>query len=172
MNKYLIDTNIFIESAYRFYAFDICPGFWDFLEQCSQTDSVKSISKVYDEITSNGPNLQDFKEKLQKAGFFLSLDGINLESYATISQTLQTMQYTQKAIQDFSSGADFFLVALAYQESYTIVTHEAKSGNNARNTIKIPNVCKDLNINCIDVAEFLRREQARLILENTIQQEF
>lgn len=62
MNKYLIDTNIFIESARRFYAFDICPGFWKFLGKCSESDSVKSISKVYDELTSDNSNLQDFKE--------------------------------------------------------------------------------------------------------------
>ena len=171
MNKYLIDTNIFIESAYRFYAFDICPGFWDFLSKCSQADSIKSISKVYDEITSNNPNLQDFKERLKSGGFFLSIESINLESYAIISQTLKTMQYEKIAIDNFSSGADYFLVALAYQESYTIVTHEAKKGNNAKNIIKIPNVCEQLGIDCIDVAEFLRREQARFVLENTTQQE-
>ncbi len=171
MNKYLIDTNIFIESAYRFYAFDICPGFWEFLGKCSESDSIKSISKVYDELTSDNSNLQDFKEKLQKAEFFLSIENISLESYEKISQTLQTMQYTQRAIQDFSSGADYFLVALAYQEAYTIVTHEAKSGNNARNTIKIPNVCEQLRINCIDIAEFLRNKQARFVLEETYQSE-
>ncbi|MBD5164410.1 DUF4411 family protein [Helicobacter sp.] len=171
MTKYLIDTNIFIESAYRFYAFDICPGFWDFLEKCARLDSVKSIDKVYNEITSDNPNLQEFKERLNNREFFLSIENIGLESYAVISQTLRTMQYTQKAISDFSSGADYFLIALAYQESYTIVTHEAKSGNNAKNTIKIPNVCESLEIDCIDIAEFLRRKQARFVLENTTQQE-
>lgn len=100
---------------------------------------------------------------MKNRGFFLSIENINPESYAKISQELQTMRYTQKAIQDFSSGADFFLVALAYQDSYTIVTHEAKSSNNAKNTIKIPNVCERLNISCIDVAEFLRSKQARLV---------
>lgn len=172
MNKYLIDTNIFIESAYRFYAFDICPGFWEFLNKCARLDSIKSIDKVYDEITSNNSNLQEFKERLNNREFFLSIENIGLESYAIISQTLRTMQYTDIAIKNFSSGADYFLVALAYQESYTIVTHEAKSGNNAKNTIKIPNVCESLEIDCIDIAEFLRREQARFILENTTQQEF
>lgn len=171
MNKYLIDTNIFIESAYRFYAFDICPGFWEFLNKCARLDSVKSIDKVYKEITSDNPKLQDFKEQLNNRRFFLSIENISLESYSIISQTLRTMQYEKIAIESFSSGADYFLVALAYQESYTIVTHEAKSGNNAKNTIKIPNVCERLGIECIDIAEFLRRKQARFILENTTQQE-
>ncbi|MBX7490838.1 DUF4411 family protein [Helicobacter turcicus] len=132
MSKYLIDTNIFIESAYRFYAFDICPGFWEFLKKCSQRDSIKSISKVYDEMTPNDSNLQDFKEQLKNKKFFLPIESISLESYAKVSKTLQTMQYTPLAIKNFSNGADYFLVALAYQESYTIVTHEAKSGNNAK----------------------------------------
>lgn len=172
MNKYLIDTNIFIESAYRFYAFDICPGFWQFLERCSQTDSIKSISKVYDEITSDNPNLQEFKERLKNTGFFLPIKDITRDSYEKIAETLKAMQYKQQAIDDFSSGADFFLVVLAYQESYTIVTHEAKNGNNARNVIKIPNVCEQLEIiKCIDIAEFLRCERVRFVLEETHQGE-
>lgn len=165
MNKYLIDTNIFIESAFRFYAFDICPGFWEFLEKCSESDSVKSIDKVYDEITSNKPELQDFKEKLKNAGFFLSTENIKFESHRKVSQTLLKMGYTEIAIRHFSGDADFFLVALAHQESYTIVTHEVKSSGNTRNRIKIPDVCEKLEICCIDVAEFLRCERAKFVLE-------
>lgn len=167
MNKYLIDTNIFIESAYRFYAFDICPGFWSFLEKCSESDFIKSIDKVYDEITSSNTKLQDFKEILNNKGFFLSIENITFDSYAMVSQTLEEMQYTEQAIANFSNVADYFLISLAYQESYTIVTHEAKSGNNAKNIIKIPNVCKELGIECIDVAEFIRRKQAKFVLEDT-----
>ena len=108
MKRYLIDTNIFIESAYRFYAFDICPGFWDFLDKCSRLDSVKSISKVYDEIISANNDLQNFKERLKSRGFFLPIENITSKSYAEISQTLLTMQYTQKAIQDFSKWSGLF----------------------------------------------------------------
>lgn len=66
MDKYLLDTNIFIESAYRFYAFDICPGFWDFLEKASDKGYIKSIIKVYEELQPDKEELEDFKEKLKK----------------------------------------------------------------------------------------------------------
>ncbi|MDE7195737.1 MAG: DUF4411 family protein [Helicobacter sp.] len=167
MKKYLIDTNIFIESAYRFYAFDICPGFWDFLGKCSETDYVKSIDKVYDEIISNNPKLQDFKERLKGVGFFLPIENILLDFCVKLSRNLQEMKYTEIAIKNFSECADFFLIALAHQESYTIVTHESKSSGNARNKIKIPDVCEKLEICCIDVAEFLRRERAKFVLEQS-----
>ncbi|MBX7490839.1 DUF4411 family protein [Helicobacter turcicus] len=35
--------------------------------------------------------------------------------------------------------------------------------------MKIPNICENLGINCIDIAEFLRRERARFVLENIAQ---
>lgn len=165
MELYLIDTNIFIESAYRFYAFDICPGFWTFLEKSSKSDYIKSITKVYEELQSDKKELDDFKEKLKNNGFFLPIENIKAESYSKISTTLQKMGYYQEAVSKFSRGADYFLIALAYQESYTIVTHEAKRGNNAKRQIKIPNVCEKLSIECIDIAEFLRREKVKFILE-------
>lgn len=165
MKKYLIDTNIFIESAYRFYAFDICPGFWAFLEKASDTDDIKSIIKVYEELQSDKEELKDFKEKLKNKNFFLSIDDITAASYTKISKTLLEMGYYQDAIKKFSSSADYFLIALAYQESYIIVTHEAKSGSNAKRQIKIPNVCEKLNIECIDISDFLRQEKIKFILE-------
>ena len=165
MRLYLIDTNIFIESAYRYYAFDICPGFWDFLEKASDSDYIKSIIKVYEELQSDKKELENFKEKLKDKEFFLPIENITPDSYAKISTTLQKMGYYQEAVSKFSRGADYFLIALAYQESYTIVTHETKGGNNAKSQIKIPNVCEQLNIKCIDIAEFLRHEKAQFILK-------
>lgn len=132
MKKYLIDTNIFIESAYRFYAFDICPGFWDFLEKILNLGYAKSIINVYDEIRGAKQELMDFKEILKTKDFFLPIENITDKTHAKIATTMKEMQYEQDTIRHFSSGADYFLIALAYQESYTIVTHEAKSGNNAK----------------------------------------
>lgn len=76
------------------------------------------------------------------------------------------MKYGKNAIRDFSSkGADYFLVALAYQDNYSIVTHEIEAGKDAKR-IKIPNVCKELGINCINVADLLKKERVRFILDN------
>lgn len=165
MKKYLIDTNIFIESAYRFYTFDICPGFWEFLSSIADSGYVKSINKVYDEIKEAKQELMDFKDKLQSQDFFLPIENIKDKTHTKIAITTQQMQYKQEAIGHFSSSADYFLIALAYQESYVIVTHEAKSGNNAKTQIKIPNVCEKLGIECIDVAEFLRRHNVQFVLK-------
>ncbi|RDU53203.1 DUF4411 family protein [Helicobacter sp. MIT 01-3238] len=165
MKKYLIDTNIFIESANRHYAIDICPGFWDFLIKISKLDNVKSIIQVYDEFTPDDERLKNFRQNLKGNHFFLPIENITPESYNEVTKTLIDMGYAQQAIANFSKHADYFLIALALQENYIIVTQEAKSGNNAKNQIKIPNVCDRLGIECIDVVKFLRDEKAKFVLE-------
>lgn len=165
MEKYLIDTNIFIESAYRFYAFDICPGFWYFLNKASNSENIKSIIKVYEELQPDKKELENFKEELRNKNFFLQIENIKYESYKKVSIALQKMKYSKEAVNKFSSGADYFLIALAYQESYIIVTHESKSKTILKNQVKIPNLCEQLDIECIDIAEFLRREKVQFILK-------
>ena len=164
MKKYLIDTNIFIESAYRFYAFDICPGFWDFLRKASDSENIKSIVKVYEELKPDKKELEDFKEELKNKNFFLQIENIKSESYKEVSIALHKMEYSKGAVNKFSRGADYFLIALAFQESYTIVTHESKSKTILKNQVKIPNLCERLGIECIDIADFLRREKVQFIL--------
>ena len=32
--QYILDANVFIEAYKRYYAFDLCPGFWRSIEHC------------------------------------------------------------------------------------------------------------------------------------------
>jgi hypothetical protein len=45
-----VDANIFIEAEKRYYNHDLCPGFWEWLEQANQAGLVYSIESVHDEI--------------------------------------------------------------------------------------------------------------------------
>lgn len=47
---YLIDTNVLVEAKNRYYAFDIAPGFWAWLQQAHQQSHVCSIEPVRDEL--------------------------------------------------------------------------------------------------------------------------
>ncbi|ASC73377.1 hypothetical protein XM38_043420 [Halomicronema hongdechloris C2206] len=37
---YLLDTNIFIQAKNDYYGFDLCPGFWAWLEQQNEANTV------------------------------------------------------------------------------------------------------------------------------------
>lgn len=54
------------------------------------------------------------------------------------------------------SGGDPWVIALAQARGWTVVTAEKPSGNLAKP--KIPDVCKDLSIPCIEVVDFFRKQ--------------
>ena len=63
MNKsrplFVLDTNIFIDAHRRFYAFDLCPAFWECLEYYCREGKVRSIDQVRDEIVYDEDQLLD-----------------------------------------------------------------------------------------------------------------
>lgn len=58
------------------------------------------------------------------------------------------------------SIADPWLIAIAKRESYTIVTNENRNVNLSTSqpskALKIPDICDDLNIECIDMNQFFK----------------
>jgi len=54
--NFLLDTNVFIEAKNRYYAFDICPGFWDWMDSACGV-KVASIVNVREELTRGDDEL-------------------------------------------------------------------------------------------------------------------
>ena len=47
MDKYLLDTNIFINAHRQYFPIDFCPAFSSFLEKLNQKGEVYSIENVW-----------------------------------------------------------------------------------------------------------------------------
>ena len=58
------------------------------------------------------------------------------------------------------SGCDPWVIALARARALTVVTGEKSTGSLVRP--KIPDVCKDLTIPCIEIVDFFRKQGWRL----------
>ena len=54
---FLLDSNIFIEAKDRYYGFDFAPGFWDWLDILFQSDQIRSIDAVRDELNERNDEL-------------------------------------------------------------------------------------------------------------------
>jgi len=59
---------------------------------------------------------------------------------------------------DRSSGDPFF-IALAKAKGFVVVTGE--KGNSKKGKPRIPDVCKGMSIDCIDILELIRREKLK-----------
>lgn len=50
--KYIIDSNVFVQSHRMYYQFGFCPGFWNWIEKINLNNGlILSIDKVYEELT-------------------------------------------------------------------------------------------------------------------------
>ena len=160
--SYLLDSDVLMEGRKRHYGFDICPGFWKWLELRNAEGKVLSVEKVRDEI-GEGNDALVIWASAQPEAFFVPPDDRTIQAFATVSQWATSQAYTQQAVSDFLQKADFFLVAHALAHALTIVTHERAA--NSPNKIKIPDACDALGVAVINPFDMLRRGGARFILE-------
>ena len=161
---YLIDSNCFIEAKNNYYAFDVCPGFWDWLEQENQLGIVCSIDKIADELKGHADQLADWA-KSRARGFFLPLDQPALSSVGQIAQWASSPNagFKPHVISAFLGCADPFLIAFALAHGHTVVSHERLIPGIKR-VIKIPSVCQHFGIPYMTLFELLRLTGAKFVL--------
>jgi len=162
MTAYLLDTNVFIEAKNRYYGFDFCPAFWDWVLKMNRQGKVYSIEKVSDELISYKDELSDWASDMDD-GFFLPPDQEMNRSFGTVSSWIMSQDYTQSAKNIFMQDADYYLISYAHAHDHVVVTHEIPSSGMKK--VKIPNVCIGLGIKCINPFEMLRTNRARFVLE-------
>lgn len=80
-----------------------------------------------------------------------------------ITHWMYSQNYTPSAINEFTDTADHFLLAHAYALSAIVVTHEVLS--QGKKEIKIPNVCKNMDVRYVTPYTMLRQEKAYFILK-------
>lgn len=165
---YLIDACCLIEAQDRYFPFDICPGFWDWLDQQNKSSVVYSIDRIYLELVDRGDDIANWA-KQRSTSFFLPSDNSITLSMRTISTWLVSASatgspFTRPAVNKFMGSADPFLIAHALANRHTLVTEETANQSNQTSKVKIPTVCQHFNIPCITLHEALRATGAKLVL--------
>lgn len=156
--KYVLDANVFMEAARRYYAFDIAKPFWDGLKYYAEKEELGSIDKVKEEIQKGNDALKRWAES-DFANYFYSTEHPDImNSYIKLVQWAQTQQqYTQKAKDVFmeNKNADTWAVAFSHANQLVLVTHEVLAPD-AQKRIPIPNVCEAFEIKYCDTFKMLR----------------
>jgi hypothetical protein len=152
---YVLDTNVFIEAARRYYAFDLRTRFWDILSQHAESGVIESIDRVKDELDKEDELARWANSDFHKA--FCSTDHADvIESYRQVMTWVQKQaQFSDAAKADFAKGADGWLVAYATAKRRIIVTHEVPAPD-ARKKVPIPNVCQQFHVRWVDTFGMLR----------------
>lgn len=160
MTKYLIDANVFIQAKNLYYRFGFCEAFWTWLQKAHGAGLVFSIQKVRKELL--GGNKADpvgkWAEDLPE-DFFLDdiADKAVMQTYAKVMQwASSSTHYSPQAKAEFAKPgvADAFLVAVAKQHGYEIVTQE-KSNLAAKKKIYLPDAAHANGVKTVYVYDML-----------------
>lgn len=158
--SYLLDANVFIQAKNAYYGFDICPGFWDWIDNAHQAGRVASIDRIGDELKAGNDNLATWARA--RPGLFLPADTQVITSLReTSAWAAGSDQYDQAAVREYTRVADSQLVAHAHAHGLTVVTHELPSTGKK---IKIPNACNALGVPYTSITSVLRSEGVALVL--------
>ena len=157
MTAYLLDTDVFIRAKNQHYGFDLCPGFWSWIDREHAAGKVFSIQRVYDELLPGQDGLSNWAK--QRKGMFLKPDQWTTSSLRQLSTWANGAGYRQGAVTAFMQKADFYLVAQAHAMGHTVVTYEKPAPQSVR-SIKIPDACKALAVDWMAPHEMLRAEGA------------
>lgn len=159
---YLVDANVLIEAKNRYYAFDIAPGFWAWLDHAYQQALACSIDAVRDEILAGNDELADWARA--NTSFFNPIDQDTTRHFGDLTRWATSRTFTQAALAEFTgNNADYLLVAYAREHQHTVVTHE-RSQPNARARVLIPDACLAMGIGTTDTFQMLRQTGAHLDL--------
>ena len=120
---YLVDSNVLIEAKNRYYAFDIAPGFWEWLERAHRAGGVFSIEKVEEELLRGDDELAKWAQGHHS--FFRQLDQRRTQYFSRLSEWARSQNFRPAALHEFTAeAADYLLVAFAAAHSCTLVTNE------------------------------------------------
>ena len=159
---YLVDANILIEAKNRYYAFDIAPGFWTWLERAHASAQVCSIDAVRDELLEGYDELADWARATPS--FFRPVDQSAANNFSGLSRWAASRSYTPAALAGFTgNNADYLLVAYARGHANTVVTHE-KPQPKAQRRVLIPDACEAMSVAYVDTFQMLRQTGAKLHL--------
>lgn len=119
---YLIDSDVLITAKNSYYAFDLCPGFWNSLLDQHQSGQVHSLDRNRMDLPAGQAGLQQGRDDDQlvewvkesvPADFFLSTHQADVvEAYTEVMLWAQrNPQYFDSAKAKFATGADGWLAA-------------------------------------------------------------
>ena len=151
---YVPDANVLITAFHHYYAPALFPGFWDFLTHHFSNENLVMIDRVYGEILYP-PELVSLVEQAVDDHVASTATQHVANAYARLMDWVQdNPQFNPSARDAFARGADGWLAAYATIHGAVVVTNEV-SAPESKNSVKLPDLCHDFHVRCINTFEML-----------------
>ncbi len=146
-NKYCLDTNILIQAWQKYYSPKFCTEYWQVLNQLGESGKIFIPEEVRDEILKTDDDLSKWLK-----GCVIPISKTNQSVTENLSKIYANNPLHKYLVDNTKarSLADPWVIAHAITANATVVTQEAKVTTVSSKRIKIPNVCENMNVRCIN----------------------
>lgn len=114
---------------------------------------------VYDELLDGQDDLEVWARNHRKSGMFVDPDMATQAQLQAVCTHVIGRYPDNGPRRRFLDRADPWVIAHALANDGTVVTHEQKNPATS-SKVKIPNVCEQFDMRCIDVYQMLREQGA------------
>ena len=150
---YSCDSSSLIKASAVLYPMDNFPALWIKIEELIRSDRFKMSELVFDEAM-RGEVLRKWCSEKELKPFLLSkVDEAVQNAFQTILSNYPNLMHVATG----KSLADPWAIALAMQYRRGIVVTEEQPTGNLQGP-RIPDVCKDRGIECVNIAGLVKRE--------------
>lgn len=151
--KYSIDTSAILECWVRRYPPEIFPAVWVKLDELIDKKILIATEEVLYELERKHDDV--FKWAKHRENMFVP-HNMDIQLYVKNILNHPQHKYLTKHIKNRTS-ADPFVIALAQLERCTVITAEIPTNNPEKP--RIPDVCKNLNIEWITILDLFKEQK-------------
>jgi hypothetical protein len=144
---YCLDANVLIQAWREYYSPTFCPDYWRLLSEMGLSGIIFLPQMVAEEITRTDDDLSDWLKKSQIP--IKKIDGTVTECLRRMYSANPMHKYLVDNIKQ-RSLADPWVIAHAMSVEACVVTRENKETAINTTRIKIPNVCENMKVRCIN----------------------
>ena len=151
---FCFDTSAILDAWVRHYPPDVFPSIWARMDQAAISGQIFVIDEVAAELKRKDDEI--YKWVVARQSMIVSIDEDVQTKLAQLMKSFPRLVDTKKN----RSGCDPWVIALAQARSFAVVTAEKPSGSLVKP--KIPDVCNELAIPCLEVVQFFREQKWRV----------
>lgn len=145
-SQFVLDADVLIGAHRRYYALDLCLGFWECLIHYCGENRVRSVDRVRDEILINSDRLSDWVKQAPADLFVSTADESVISTYMDMNKwVVENGQFKSEARAEFANAADGWVAAYAKVHNRIVVTQEVYS-ENTKKRVPLPNVCQQFGV--------------------------
>lgn len=166
--KYCIDASSLISLFYEWYPRDIFPTLYQVFENLPLSDHIVIIDPIFKEITNYRSNIEKLQDENPIQHWLTNelnlvitkIDNSVNEKSLDLRKKYKTGRLSSKG----ASHQDIMLIAFASINSQTVVSEESWQVEipKDKSKLKIPRICKNENVPCINLRQFIRELNIRV----------